>query len=308
MDRRHFLATTTTVAAALAFRRPAAAAAQAPAQPAAAAPLVTKFEEVRRGVGIFIGNGGTIGYLINGDGAMAVDSQFLDGGTACVAGLKQRSPKGPQLLFNSHQHPDHTKGNFAFRPLVKKIVAHKTCAEWHRKIAEQDKTTAQEAFADTTFTDAHTEKFGDETIEARYFGAGHTGGDAVISFQQANIVHMGDLLAIKAHPNIDRPVGASVRSWISVLEKVSSRASNDTVFIAGHGKDGVVLAKKADVLAFRNYFTTVLDHVQKGIQAGQSKEEVQKLQAVKGFEDYIVRNPRFSLAFVLGVCYDELKA
>jgi hypothetical protein len=60
------------------------------------------------------------------------------------------------------------------------------------------------------------------------------------------------------------------------------------------------------VLAFRNYFTAVLDHVQKGMKAGQSKEEIQKLDAVKGFEDYIVRNPRFSLAFVLGVCYDEL--
>jgi cyclase len=305
MNRRRFLAAS-TAAATLALRRGATLAAQAaPAQPPAA-PLVTKFEEVRRGVGIFTGNGGTIGYLLNGDGAAVVDSQFLNGGEACVAGLKTRSPKGPQLLFNTHQHPDHTKGNVAFRPLVTKIIAHQTCAEWHKKIAEQEKTTPQEAFADTTFTEAWTGKFGDETLESRYFGAGHTGGDAVVTFQQANVVHMGDLLAVKAHPNIDRPVGASVRSWISVLEKVAARASNDTIFVAGHGKDGVLLAKKADVLAFRNYFTAVLDHVQKGMKAGQSKEEIQKLDAVKGFEDYIVRNPRFSLAFVLGVCYDEL--
>src|SRR5574341_1120877 len=62
---------------------------QAPVQPP-----VTRFEELRRGVGMFIGQGGTIGYLVNGDGALGVDSQFMNTAEICVAGLKQRAPKG----------------------------------------------------------------------------------------------------------------------------------------------------------------------------------------------------------------------
>lgn len=309
MNRRTFLAATPAAAAALAFRRDVLLAQTAGAQPVAAQPpLVTKFEDVRRGVGIFTGNGGTIGYLVNTAGAAAVDSQFRDGGEACVAGLKTRTPKGPQLLLNTHHHLDHTKGNVAFRPLVSRIVAHATCVEWHKKVAAQENTTAQEAFADTTFTTSWKDTFGDETIEARHYGAGHTAGDAVITFQQANVMHMGDLLAIKAHPNIDRPVGGSVVSWIAVLERVAGAASNDTIFVAGHAKDGAVLAKKADVLHFRDYFSAAMDHVRAGIKTGQAREQVVAAPALKGFEDYIVRVPRFTLAFVLGVCHDEATA
>ena len=45
---------------------------------------------------MFIGRGGTIGYLVNSDGAVAVDSQFMDTAEKCAAGLKQRAPKGVQ--------------------------------------------------------------------------------------------------------------------------------------------------------------------------------------------------------------------
>ena len=273
---------------------------QAPAQPAA--PPVTRFEELRRGVGMFIGQGGTIGYLINGDGAVGVDSQFMNTAEICVAGLKQRAPKGVAMLINTHHHGDHTGGNKAYG--VSKIVAHENCLKSHR--ATTEKNADQQAYASTTFKDAWTEKFGDETIEARYFGPGHTGGDAVIHFQQANVMHMGDLLFNRAHPNIDRAQGARIDNWITILDTVNKRASNDTIFIAGHAKDNAVRNGRAEVTHFRNYLTAVLEHARAGVKAGQSKEEVQKLAALKGFEDNVSPNARLTLAFVLGIAYDEV--
>lgn len=50
------------------------------------------------------------------------------------------------------------------------------------------------------------------------------------------------------------------------------------------------------------------EHARAGAKAGQSKEEVQKLAALKGFEDHVSPNPRLSMAFVLGICYDEVAA
>ena len=103
--------------------------AQAGQQPAA--PPVTRFEELRRGVGMFIGTGGTIGYLVNGDGAVAVDSQFMNTATICAAGLKERAPKGVAMLLNTHHHGDHTGGNKAYG--VSKIVAHANCLASHQE-------------------------------------------------------------------------------------------------------------------------------------------------------------------------------
>jgi cyclase len=173
-------------------------------------------------------------------------------------------------------------------------------------VTEEAKTVADQAYATATFTDTWSEKFGNETIEMRYFGPGHTGGDAVVHFQQANVMHMGDLLFNRAHPNIDRAHGARIDNWIKVLEAVSARANADTIFIAGHAKDNVVRNGRAEVMHFRNYLTAVLDHVRAGIKAGQSKEEIQKLPALKGFEDNVSPNARLTMGFVLGLAYDEI--
>jgi len=253
---------------------------------------------------MFIGTGGTIGYLVNGDGAIVVDSQFMNTATICAAGLKERAPKGVVMLLNTHHHGDHTGGNKAFG--VGKIVAHVNCLTSHKKVTEEAKTVDEQAYATTTFTDTWTDKFGGETIEGRYFGPAHTGGDVFYHFQQANVMHMGDLLFNRAHPNIDRAHGARIDNWITVLETASKRASNDTIFIAGHAKDNVVKNTRAEVLHFRNYLTAVLDHVRAGVTAGQSKEEIQKLPALKGFEDNVSPNARLTMGFVLGIAYDEV--
>ena len=49
-----------------------------------------------------------------------------------------------------------------------------------------------------------------------------------------------------------------------------------------------------------------LDHARAGVKRGQSKEEVQKLDVLKGFEDNASPNARLTLAFVLGLAYDEV--
>ncbi len=304
MDRRTFLQSTTAAAALTVARVPAWAALARTGQQ----PPVTTFTDLRRGVGVFTGSGGTIGYLVNKDGAMAIDSQFMNTAELCVAGLKQRSPKGISLLLNTHHHGDHTGGNAAFRSSVQRIVQHTNCATWHRKVAEQANTVATQAFADVTFEDKWSESFGDERIEARHYGPGHTGGDAVVTLQKANVMHMGDLYFNRAHPNIDRAAGAQIRNWISLLERVTKSASKDTTFIAGHGKDGAVTTTRTDVLYFRDYLSAALDYATKGVQAGQSKEQVQSATTFKGFDDFGSLNARLTLGFVLGVAFDEASA
>ena len=74
------------------------------------------------------------------------------------------------MLLNTHHHGDHTGGNKAYG--VSKIVAHANCLASHKKVTEEAKTVDQQAYATATFTDVWTEKFGDETIEMRYFGPG----------------------------------------------------------------------------------------------------------------------------------------
>jgi cyclase len=276
------------------------------AQPQAPAPTVTKFEDVRRNVGIFSGRGGTIGYLITPDGAIAVDAQFPDTAKACVEGLQQKASKGIQMLINTHYHGDHTGGNAAFRPAVKSIVQQERCAKLHKEFTAKNNTAAQQAYADLTFGESWSTTIGDEKVWANYYGPGHTGGDAVIFFEKANVVHMGDLMFNKLHPRVDRPSGASIRSWGSLLERVAKK-HRDATFIFGHAKQGLPVTGSAQaLLQLRDYFTAVLDYAQKGIKAGQSQEQIVGIESLPKFEDYAASGQVLNLKGTLTAAYEEL--
>ena len=82
-----------------------------------------------------------------------------------------------------------------------------------------------------------------EVIGRRCDGAqqprfGHTGGDVAIHFEQANIVHLGDLLNNRGYPNVDGPAGASVHCWMQVLEKMAAAYPADALYVFGHAEAG----------------------------------------------------------------------
>ena len=212
--------------------------------------------------------------------ALAIDSQFMPTAEICVAGLKERAPKGIEMLINTHHHGDHTSGNGAFRPVVKRILAHENCVTWQRKVAEEGAATppapgapapVAPVVADSTVKDTWSVDFGNVKVHVRYFGPGHTSGDAVIFFERANVIHAGDLLFRRVHPRVDSPAGASVVNWHAI-----------------------------------NYLAAALAEVRGGVKAGRSKEEGAKTPARKGFEDVAQVNPRINLAGVLESAYDEL--
>ncbi len=299
ISRRDFLATSAVALGAGAFGRPALARAWQQQ-----APVVTPvFTEIRRGVGFFTGRGGTIGYLINAGGVVVVDSQFPDSAKLCVEGLNERSKNRPvDRLINTHHHGDHSAGNIAFKGLAKKVVAHEFAANLIKQAAAAP-NAAEQLSPDTTFTDVWREQIGDEWVRAKYYGRAHTGGDAVITFERANVAHMGDLLFNRRIPVIDRVNGAIVANWVSVLEKAAADHANDTTYIAGHaGTNLPVTCTKADLMFFRDYLTALLNHTRAAIKAGQTKEQfTATTPTLAGFEVFGAHAAR-----TLGIVFDEM--
>jgi glyoxylase-like metal-dependent hydrolase (beta-lactamase superfamily II) len=285
-------------------------------QQQAPAPVVT---EIRRNVGTFVASGGTIGWLVNGAGAVAVDSQFPNTATLAVDELLKRSAKTSiGMLINSHHHGDHTGGNGVFRPKTPKIVGHVNVPKYMKDT--YDRTMAQRAAAnpaptnpppadpvipDTTFADKWQQDFGDEVIRAKYYGPAHTGGDIVTLFEKANVAHMGDLMFNRAHPVIDRANGASISNWTLVLRQVASELPADTIYIFGHaGANLPVTGSRADLLHHADYLAALLEYVRAQVKAGKTRDEVIALrEVIKGFEDYgpLIARP-------LGPAYDEVTA
>jgi glyoxylase-like metal-dependent hydrolase (beta-lactamase superfamily II) len=311
LTRRSFLATSTAAVAAGTFGRVPLFGQQPPA------PVTPVFKEIRRNVGFWTARGGTIGWLINPAGAVAVDSQFPDSAALCVERLLKASGKAEiATLINTHHHGDHTGGNGVFRPKTKQIITHANVptylkSGWEQAIARRAKqdpppTTpapAEPVVPDRTFPDALALDHGDERVSMKHYGPAHTGGDIVIRFEKAGIAHMGDLMFNRAHPVIDRANGASIANWIVVLGKVAAELPADTIYIFGHAGAGrEVTGSRADLERHAAYLGALLEYVRGQVKAGKTREEVVALtEIIKGFEDYgpLIARP-------LGPTYDEV--
>jgi glyoxylase-like metal-dependent hydrolase (beta-lactamase superfamily II) len=271
--------------------------------PAAAPPAPAVFTPLRRNVGVFFQRGGTIGWLTNPDGLLVVDSQFADTAPNLLSGLKERSPRQIDVLINSHHHPDHTGGNGVLRPTAKQIVGHVKCKE--NQIAQGQRTKTTPTLPDVTFTDTWNVTLGDETIRARHWGPAHTGGDASIHFERANIVHLGDLLNNRGYANADAPAGASIHGWIKVLEQMASHYPADALYVYGHAEAGYpFFGTRPDLHYQRDYFSAVIDAARKARKEGRPREELLKTEVLPPFEHFGGQKPR--LGIVLGMAYDEL--
>jgi glyoxylase-like metal-dependent hydrolase (beta-lactamase superfamily II) len=304
LSRRDFLATSAAAVAAGTFGRPLLAAGwqgqQAP-QPV--------FTPIRRNVGFFTMRGGTIGYLLDPAGVVVVDSQFPPEGKACLDGLNERSGGKPiEFLINTHHHGDHSGGNISFRGVAKKVVAH-TKADEHMRQPPGAQPPADQLYPDTTFSETWTTDVGGERIHARHHGRAHTSGDAIITFERANVVHMGDLMFHQRHPVVDRAAGATLRGWMTVLDRAVRDHASDTIYIFGHANTGLpVTGSSADLGRFKEYLGAVMAFVETQVKAGRTREEVLAMRdPLRGFEAwgrFGNANPRDALT----CAYEEVTA
>ncbi len=247
-----------------------------------------KIKILRNNVGIFTEKGGTIGFLLNKKQIVVVDSEFPDQATHLIAELKKKSDKPFELLINTHHHGDHSSGNISFKGIVQKVAAHTNSKANQERVAKEKKNEDQQLYPDTVYGDDGWEyKMRDEKIKTYYFGPAHTNGDSIIHFQHANIAHMGDLMFNRRHPFIDRSSGASVKNWITVLDKTISTFDNDTIFIFGHAFDSEkVTGSKEDLELFKDYLEKLYQFANLEIKAGKSKDEFIKNTAIPGVTEW----------------------
>lgn len=315
MNRREFIRDALVFSAGLAASRRLGA--QAAPMTAPAPVAATRFGPLRGGVGIFTGRGGTIAWLSSSDALVVVDTQFPDTAAVCLAGIPGIGGRTIDATVNTHHHLDHTGGNGVFRPASRALVAQANAPRLQFEAAKRAEengrfdpaaAVASQVYADTTFADVWRRDLGSEIVTAEFRGPAHTGGDAVVIFERANVVHMGDLVFNRLYPYVDRPGGASIRGWVKALEDSAAAYPSDAIYVFGHGKPEFgVTGTRGDLLAMRDFHSAVLDHVAKGIAAGLDKPTIVALDNLPGFPDYHVPLPN-RLGLILGAAFDELTA
>jgi glyoxylase-like metal-dependent hydrolase (beta-lactamase superfamily II) len=213
------------------------------------------------------------------DGVFLVDDEFAqlsDKLRAAIAGITDQPV---DFVINTHWHGDHTGANTVLAELGATVVAHDNARV--RMAAPGPQQAASTALPILTFSDRVTFHFNGQTISVIHPKHAHTDGDAIIHFEEADVIHAGDVFFNGHYPRIDYASGGTIAGYIEALRTLHSLAGDNTRIIAGHGP----LGGRADVAAKIQMLEGARDAVQALIDQGLSREDAVAAKPLADYEE-----------------------
>jgi glyoxylase-like metal-dependent hydrolase (beta-lactamase superfamily II) len=197
------------------------------------------------------------------------------------------SDKPVRFVLNTHWHGDHTGGNENLGGAGSLIVAHENVrkrmsveqfiAFFGRKVP----AAPDVALPVVTYSESVSFHLNGEEIRCYHVPPAHTDGDSIVHFQNADVIHMGDLFFNGGYPFIDLDSGGSMAGIIAAADQVLAVAKDGTQIIPGHGP----MARKADLQTFRDVVVTLRDRVKPLVAAGKTLAEVQAAKPMQEFDE-----------------------
>jgi len=193
--------------------------------------------------------GGNIAILTGEDGVIMIDDSMPPLADKLKAAIKQVTDQPVDFLINTHIHGDHTGNNALFGESGTWIVGHENLRKHflEKGVAGKDGNVPapKAALPVITFPDQMNFHLNNMTAKIIHQARAHTSGDAFIHYQEANVIHTGDILFNELFPYIDIASGGSIDGFIDAQKYILSLADDKTKIIPGHGK----LANKTDLQA-----------------------------------------------------------
>jgi cyclase len=247
----------------------------------------------RQGGGI----AGNTTVFIAGSGVVLIDAKYAGFGKAILDQVKSVTNKPVTTIINTHSHGDHTGGNPDF-PRSVEFIAHEN-AKTNMARMEEFKGDKAAFLPAKTFKDTMSLFSGKDRIDLRYFGAGHTNGDAVIIFPALRTAVMGDLFARKWAPYADATNGGSMTAFPQTLAKAIAGIKDVDTLITGHatttiGSGATVsfvrsnpVMKWSDLQEFADFTREFVAAAQAAKKAGKSADDAAKsLNLPAKYKDY----------------------
>ncbi len=231
--------------------------------------------QVTDGIYMLVGPGGNVGVSVGDDGAFVIDDKFAPLTEKILAAIAAVTDQPVKFVVNTHWHGDHTGGNENLGKAGAMIVAHENVRarmnpEEFRDIVGNSNQAPPDALPVVTFTDAVNFYWNGDKIHVFHTEPGHTDGDSIVMFTEANVVHMGDNYFAGLYPFIDVDSGGSINGMIAAAATVLAHTDEATKIIPGHGD----LSDSAGLSAYHDMLVTARERVQSMIDDGKSEDEV----------------------------------
>ena len=242
--------------------------------------------ELAKGVHVLFGSGGNIGVSVGDDAVFIIDDQFAPLTPKILAAIRALTDKPVSFVLNTHWHFDHTGGNENFGKAGALIVAHDnvrkrmSTEQFMAAMNRRDPPSPKAALPVVTFSEGVTFHINGDSVVVTHVAPAHTDGDAIVHFQKANVVHMGDVFNNTGLPFIDLSSGGSVHGVIAAADKVYAMTNAQTRIVPGHGQ----VTDRNRLKAWRDAVVAVRTRVQTEVRARKTIEQVLALKLTAPYE------------------------
>ena len=238
--------------------------------------VTVKTQKVNGNVYMLQGRGGNIGAVVGPEGILIVDDDYKAVSQKLSDALKDLGSPTPRFILNTHWHGDHTEGNDFFGKQQSVIVAHenvrKRLLDPPMIFGTKTAPYASHALPIVTYSQSMTMHLNGEEIKLVHYPNGHTDGDTVVFFKNANVVHLGDDFFVGRFPFVDVDSGGNVQGLINNVASLMKTIPADAKLIPGHGP----LATMDDLKAYHTLIVDSVKIIQNGMKDGKSLDDLKK--------------------------------
>ncbi len=231
-------------------------------------------EEIAPGVAVLFGAGGNIGVSHGEDATLIIDDQFAPLSAKIEMAVADLGATQVKYVVNTRWHFYHTGGNEHFGGTGATIFAHDNVrirmATGGTAAGNTTPPAPKDALPIVTYAQGLRFHLNGDTINLMFFGGGHTDGDSVVIWEEANVIHMGDLyFKIPGYPFIDVNSGGNVYNIMRTLEVVIAMIDDETKVIPGHGP----MSNREELIAYRAMIGEAVRRVDALRDSGMTLEE-----------------------------------
>src|SRR6202047_5103961 len=196
--------------------------------------------------------------LAGTDGYLLVDHPEPAANPAMQKALDDMGKRPVKFLLNTHWHYDHVGGNEIYGPdaiivaqesVRKRLMTKQTPAWSPTPIGPYP----ERAWPRITFRDSLTIHFDGEDIEMDHYANGHTDGDSVVYFAQANVVDVGDIFDSKG----GLAGGVDMEGIARSLSAIRERIDDQTIIITGHSR----FSNRAELAMYVPLLEQAIEHL-----------------------------------------------
>jgi glyoxylase-like metal-dependent hydrolase (beta-lactamase superfamily II) len=252
---------------------------------AASSPIVS--HKLRNNSSVLEGSGGNIAVLTGPDGKVLIDVGIGISRAQITKALADLGADPITHLINTHWHFDHADGNAWLNARGAKIIAHENTRkplsevqrveDWDYKFLP----LPANGIPTEVFADERSLKLNGAAVRLKYYGAAHTDGDISVTFDEADILHVGDTYWNGIYPFIDYSTGGSIDGTIRATQANLAAATDRTIIIPGHRRP---VSNRAELKDYHDMLVTIRDNVATLKRQGRSLKDIVAANPTAAFD------------------------